>query len=199
MKSIFDLETANADFVTDYLAIGGDLSEGLETAAAEAVELAEVALITHILDVRMEAKETLWEHFPGVQYRWDGIDDAGQKVPAEWFERITDWADAAINAGGTVLTHCHMGINRGPSAGYAVLLRRGWDPVQAIDAIRTARPQAFVAYAENALDWHFTRTGATPIEKRSCRTRLAEWRLTHPMDLHRAIRNGGRRSTGLVA
>jgi hypothetical protein len=25
-------------------------------------------------------------------YRWDGIDDAGQRVPVEWFEGIVTWA-----------------------------------------------------------------------------------------------------------
>jgi len=92
-----------------------------------------------------------------------------------------------------------MGINRGPSAGFAVLLRRGWDPIDAIDAIRTARPQAFVAYAEDALEWHLTRTGVSPTDQQRIRTQLAEWRQNHPMDVRWAIRNGGRREPGLVA
>lgn len=140
---LFRFEFANANFITDYLAIGGDLSYNKHHALSEAFELAELAGISHVLDLRMEAKEDLWDRFPEIDYHWDGIDDAGQLVPAKWFERITSWADAAIEAGGTVLSHCHMGINRGPSAGFAVLLRRGWDPIDTIDAIRTARPQAF--------------------------------------------------------
>ena len=196
---LFRFEFANANSITDYLAIGGDLSYNKYHALSEAVELAELAGISHILDLRMEAKEDLWDRFPEIDYHWDGIDDAGQLVPAEWFERITSWADAAIEAGGTVLSHCHMGINRGPSAGFAVLLRRGWDPIDTIDAIRTARPQAFVAYAEDALEWHLTRTGASPTDQQRIRTQLAEWRQKHPMDVRWAIRNGGRREPGLVA
>lgn len=149
--------------------------------------------VTHVLDARIEAQERIWDAFEPIVYHWDGIDDRGQRVPGSWFERITAWADAAIEAGGVVLTHCHMGINRGPSAGYAVLLRRGWDPIDAIDAIRSARPQAHVAYAEDALDWHLARIGATPAEWAGQRDRLATWRASHAMDVRRAIRHGGHR------
>ncbi len=53
-----------------------------------------------------------------------------------------------------MLVHCHMGINRGPSMAYACLLVLGWDPIEAMTAIRTARPIAAIGYAEDALDWH---------------------------------------------
>lgn len=189
-----EFQFANADFITDYLAVGGDLDNHLELAARQAAELVDIAGITHILDVRLEAEEELWAHFAEVKYRWDGIDDAGQRVPPKWFERVTSWADRAIDDGGRVYAHCHMGINRGPSAGYAILLRRGWDPVDAIDAIRSARPQAFVAYAESALDWHFDRVGTSLVDQRTARAGLVAWRRSHPMDVSRAIRNGGRRN-----
>ncbi|MEJ7774997.1 MAG: hypothetical protein WKF72_09340 [Nocardioidaceae bacterium] len=61
---------------------------------------------------------------------------------------------ALQDPGTKVLLHCHMGINRGPSAGVAVLLATGWDPVDAFDAVRRARPIAHVAYAADALDRH---------------------------------------------
>jgi len=195
----FRFEFANATLITDYLAVGGDLSHERERRVHEALEIVDTAVVTHILDVRQEAREPMWRRFPEVEYRWDGIDDAGQAVPAEWFERVTAWANAAIDAGGTVLTHCHMGINRGPSAGFAVLLRRGWDPVAAIDAIRSARPQAHVAYAEDALEWHLARTNMTPSEQAAARSALRAWRCSHPMDVRRAIRNGGRSESGRVA
>jgi hypothetical protein len=122
------LTLANAHFVTPFLAVGGDLAFDNAIAAAQAIELVNGG-ITHVLDVRQECDDTeLWSYVPEVTYRWDGIDDAGQKVPASWFEDVTRWARDAITSGGTVLTHCHMGINRGPSVGYAVLLRLGWDP-----------------------------------------------------------------------
>jgi protein-tyrosine phosphatase len=170
------LEIANAHFVTDFLAVGGDLAYDTETAVAQAFDLVTHG-VTHVLDVRHEADdEALWELIPEVTYLWAGIDDAGQRVPAGWFERIASWAVDAIAAGGVVLTHCHMGINRGPSAGYAVLLALGWDPVEALAAIRSSRPIANVWYAEDALAWHHERTGASPEGRRHDLARLAVWR-----------------------
>jgi hypothetical protein len=81
-----------------------------------------------------------------------------------------------------------MGINRGPSAGYAVLLGLGWDPVEAIEAIRRARPIANVWYAEDALGWHHRRTCASTGRRREERAALAAWRSVNPLDVVRIIR-----------
>lgn len=183
------LDLANAHFVTEFLAVGGDLAYDNEEAAAQAIELVDTG-VTHVLDVRHECDDSeLWSYVPEVTYRWDGIDDAGQTVPVEWFDGIVDWAREAIAQGGVVLTHCHMGINRGPSAGYAILLSLGRDPVEALAAIRSARPIANIWYAEDALAWHFTRTGATPAERRETLTRVHKWRLENPLDAVRIIRS----------
>lgn len=181
------LDLANAHFVTEFLAVGGDLALDNEEAAAQAIELVDAG-ITHVLDVRHECDDSeLWSYIPEVTYRWDGIHDAGQTVPAEWFDGIVDWAMEAIARGGVVLTHCHMGINRGPSAGYAVLLGLGWDPVDALAAIRSARPIANVWYAEDALAWHFARTGTRVAERRIASTRVRKWRKENPLDVVRII------------
>lgn len=181
-------EIANAHFVTDFLAVGGDLAYDDQRAVEQALELVDKG-ITHVLDVRHEADDAeLWELVPEVTYRWDGIDDAGQRLPFEWFDGVVGWATEAIAAGGVVLTHCHMGINRGPSAGYAVLLGLGWDPVEALAAIRAARPIAHIWYAEDALDWRLDRTGATASERRSVRARVKAWRAKNSLDVVRIIR-----------
>ena len=183
-----NFEIANAHFVTDFLAVGGDLAYDPETAAAQAIDLVTHG-VTHVLDVRHEADdEAFWQLIPEVTYRWDGIDDAGQRLPLEWFDRIVGWATAAIAADGVVLTHCHMGINRGPSAGYAVLLGLGWDPVEALAAIRSARPIAHIWYAEDALAWHFDRTAASAPERRDTLARVSRWRDQNPLDVVRIIR-----------
>ena len=112
----------------------------------------------------------------------------GQRIPPEWFE---EGAGAVLEAlaepGSIVLTHCHMGVNRGPSLGFAVLLGLGWDPVAAIDAIRSARPIANVYYAEDALVWHHQRTRASAEQRRADARRLREWRRTHPLDVQHVI------------
>lgn len=182
------LERANADFVTGFLAVGGDLPRDIECAVADVVDLVRVGGVDHVLDCRIEAEEELWSCVPGIEYCWDGIDDAGQRVPGAWFERITHWSHAAIASGGVVLTHCHMGVNRGPSAGFAVLLREGWDPVDALTAIRAARPVAALGYAEDAVEWHLDRIGASPSERVETRARVRRWRSANPLSMERAIR-----------
>jgi len=181
-------EIANAHYVTDVLAVGGDLAYDVDTAAAQAMDLVAHG-VTHVLDVRHEADdEAFWQLIPEVTYRWDGIHDAGQRLPFDWFDRVVCWASRAIADGGVVLTHCHMGINRGPSAGYAVLLGLGWHPVEALTAIRSARPIANVWYAEDALEWHFDRTSASASQRRATLARVARWREENPLDVVRIIR-----------
>lgn len=183
------LTVANADFVTDRLAVGGDLDHDAALAVEQIQDL-RAAGVTHVLDVRQESNDyRIWAQLRDVSYLHAGIDDAGQRVPAVWFEEIVTWAlNALEDPDAIVLTHCHMGINRGPSAGYAVLLGLGWDPVDAIAAIRAARPIANVWYAEDALAWHHARTGASPEGRAHDLKRLRRWREENPLDVVRIIR-----------
>lgn len=186
MKELPRLSAANAHFVTDNLLIGGDLDyRSEELAAQQVVELYEAG-VTHIIDVRVEWSDEDWvtELLPGLEYFHHGVDDAGQVVPAEWFQTGVDYALAALESGGVVLTHCHMGINRGPSLGFAVLLALGWDAVDALDAIRKARAIAFVAYADDALRWHH---GRSPQLERDLR-RVRKWRRDNDLDVESVIR-----------
>ena len=91
--------------------------------------------------------------YPHIRYLNFGVDDAGQQMPDWWFDKVVEFVEEATEQGGEILIHCHMGINRGPSAAYAALLASGWHPVDAIDRIRTARSIAAVGYAEDALAW----------------------------------------------
>jgi dual specificity phosphatase 3 len=81
-----------------------------------------------------------------------------------------------------------MGVNRGPSAGYAVLLALGWDSVEALEAIRRARPIAYVAYAEDALSWHHERTGADAPTRERDLGGVRRWREQNNLDLLGVIR-----------
>lgn len=184
------LDTADAVFLTPRLLIGGDLdTRDEDLAARQLAELVEVG-VTHVVDARIEWSDEDWvaEVAPALSYLHHGMDDAGQQVPDEWFEVGVTWALEAIDQGGTVLTHCHMGINRGPSLGFAVLLAQDWDPVTALDTIRAARPIAWVAYAEDALHWHHRRRGTSPDELQRDRDRLVRWRQQNELDLAAAIR-----------
>jgi protein-tyrosine phosphatase len=184
------LDTADAVFVTSHLLVGGDLDTADEEHAAEQLRELLDAGVTHVVDARIEWSDEQWlaERAPEVGYLQHGMDDAGQRVPGEWFDVAVDWSVAAIEGGGTVLTHCHMGVNRGPSLGFAVLLEQGWDPVEALDAIRGARPIAWVAYAEDALRWHHERTGASERQREGDFLRVERWRAENQLDLAEVIR-----------
>ncbi|MGH3425129.1 MAG: dual specificity protein phosphatase family protein [Nocardioidaceae bacterium] len=191
------MDKANAHFVTPNLMVGGDLDsldEGLRLDQLR--ELVDEG-VTHIVDVRLEwsDEDLVARHAPHIAYLYHGVDDAGQTIPDGWFDVGVDFIlDALSDPDAIALAHCHMGINRGPSLGFAVLLAQGWDPIEALDAIRTARPIAFVAYAEDALAWHQRRTGVSGRQRRTDRHRLAEWRRANDLDVATVIR--GIRSRG---
>ena len=190
-----DLPTAaaaNLHFVTPQLAIGGDLNAFDDTLATRQLdEILELG-ITHVLDVRLEwdDEQTFAEHAPHVRYLHHGMDDAGQDVPPEWFDRVVGFALEAYEErpDAVVLAHCHMGINRGPSVGFAILLALGWDPVEAIAAIRRARPVANVWYAADALSWHHQRTGVDAGTAAAQHAALDAWRKENALDVVRVIR-----------
>ena len=189
-EQLLSFQHANASFVTPYLAVGGDLETVTEDVAVNQLgELGEAG-ITHVIDVRVEWNDEQWirERRADLQYLHLGIDDAGQRVPDEWFDQGVRFALEGIESGGVVLAHCHMGINRGPSMGFAILLALGWDAVEALDAIHAARPIAFIAYAEDALRW---RHGEGTPELKEDLGRLRRWRDAHDLrlrDVMRAVR-----------
>ncbi len=192
MTTLPRAQFANLSFVTPQLAVGGDLdSYDRPRALMQLGELVHLG-ITHVVDVRSEWSDAeLFVHSaPEVRYLSHGMDDAGQRVPPEWFEHAVTWVEAAWaqDPDAVVLAHCHMGINRGPSLGFAILLAQGWDPVEAIAAIRAARPQANVWYAADALDWHHARTGVSGTLAAEQSAALAAWREANPLDVVRIIR-----------
>jgi dual specificity phosphatase 3 len=186
-EQLLSFQHANASFVTPYLAVGGDLDTSADdVAVGQLAELGDAG-ITHVVDVRVEWSDEEWvrERRADLDYLHLGIDDAGQRVPDEWFDEGVRFALEAVEAGGIVLAHCHMGINRGPSMGFAVLLALGWDAVEALEAIHAARPIAFIAYAEDALRWHHGQDAAA-LERDL--GRLRRWRDDHGLRLDEVLR-----------
>ena len=146
MTTLPRAQLANCSFVTPTLAVGGDVAiDDDRLALLQLAELVHLG-ITHVVDVRSEWSdaELFLHHAPEVRYLHHGMDDAGQRVRPEWFEHAVSWVEAAWerHEHAVVLTHCHMGINRGPSLGFAILLSLGWDPVDAIarSALPALRP-----------------------------------------------------------
>lgn len=158
---------ADLNWVTADLAVGGDLDYDDSVALAQVNDIINAG-ITHVVDLRMEDDDTeIWKA-ADIAYISVGTTDAdGHVVPAQVFDKGVRFARFAVRDGGKVLAHCHMGINRGPSMGFAILLDRGYSPIEAFDMIRAARPQAFVAYAQDALAAHAARQrrkGASPVD-----------------------------------
>lgn len=144
----------------------------------ELLEGSKRAGISHILDTRVDwsDEELAADPAPGIVYGWFGADDAGLPQPDEWLDSGIEFALEAPQAPDSMLLiHCHLGISRGPSMTYRVLLEYGWDPIDALDAIRESRPIADIGYARDALD-HFDRKhNATDKTQVHDRSRVESW------------------------
>jgi hypothetical protein len=163
--------------LADRLWTGGGLP-GRTDAATSVIGVWRSVGIHAVVDTRAEwsDEELVAAVAPEIAYINPGVVDGGQPMRDAWFETITAFASQHLSNGVGVLVHCHSGINRGPSAAFAVLLSVGWDPVEAIELIRTRRPIATVSYAEGALDWWLRSSGVIAAEHAATRGRFDQWR-----------------------
>jgi 8-oxo-dGTP pyrophosphatase MutT (NUDIX family) len=144
----------NITQVTEQLWTGGD--RGWTSMATYVAQL-EAAGITSIIDCRPHGQPDqayVQRHAPQVGYLLQGQPDNGQTMPDDWFADGVDFALHAMrDPAAKVLAHCQLGINRGPSMAYAILLAAGMTPNDALATIKAARPIARVAYADDATAW----------------------------------------------
>ena len=184
---------ANISEVTDGVWTGGDLPLHLGSAAMLAdLEDIRAAGITHIIDNRVECSDErlVRAAAPELTYVWNGQDDAGQAMPDRWFDTGVSAALGALAEPGTkVLAHCHMGINRGPTMAFAILLATGMAPVRALSANRAARPIAAISYSFDALDWWHRVSGTRRSVAQREQGALARWHERHPLDVVRIVRS----------
>ncbi|MFZ1411298.1 MAG: dual specificity protein phosphatase, partial [Micropruina sp.] len=184
------LNLANAHFVTGRVAFGGDLSPLFGVAKRQLQEMADAG-ITHIADLRQEWSDEplvgVWQ--PRMRYLHHPVRDAGQVIPGHWFTELNNWVSRALeDPAAKVLVHCHMGVNRAPSAAFALLLAQGWTVKEALTALRAARPVAVIDYASDALAWHLERQEAGPRERGTARRALTVWRQANRLDPGQVIR-----------
>ena len=135
------------DFVTPHIATGGAIWNEVD---AQAVLDAGV---THVVTVARELEDDVRQLLAGrVVHLANGTWDDGTPKRTAWFGRSIDFALAALasNPEARVLLHCGSGVNRGPSAAYAVLRALGHDAQEACDLITAARPFAGIIYANDA-------------------------------------------------
>ena len=139
--------------VTDWLVISGDLPVDREEAVRKLNEWIEAG-VTDIVDVRGEwtDEKLVKELAPHIRYHYLGTHDDGTSQDQAWFdEGLAALHHALEHENAVVMVHCHMGVNRGPSMALAYLIDQGWNPLDALDAIRKARPIAGIIYAEDAI------------------------------------------------
>lgn len=165
--------------------VSGDLPSGRVDFQAKLDEWRRHG-ITHIVDAREEwsDEQRVAEREPDITYHWVGTHDDGSGQPDEWFAAGVEAAlEAMGDPSAKVMIHCHMGVNRGPSMAFAVLLAMGWSPVDAAAAIREARPIAAILYADSALDWWQRTSGMSRSQASQQRAELAEWMRTNLVDV----------------
>lgn len=179
-------------FPVENVALCGDLDTTSNDAAARQLREWTSAGITDIVDARGEwsDKSLVARLAPDVAYHWVGTDDFGRGQSDDWFDTGVAAAMEALNdPARKIVVHCHMGVNRGPSMTYAILLSLGHSPVEALHLIRTARPIAAIIYAHDALRWWHRRTGADTAQRSSDRRAVEEWFEANPSDVDWIISN----------
>ncbi|MCR8526619.1 hypothetical protein WB334_26650, partial [Escherichia coli] len=77
---------ANVAVVADRLLVGGDVDLLDPGRAQRQVEELLERGVTHVVDLRLEWNDAALWRGTGVHYLHLPIDDAGQRVPPEWFE-----------------------------------------------------------------------------------------------------------------
>lgn len=156
--------------VNDWLLVGADLDiahhiTGMEP--DEAIAHLRDLGVTHVLDARCEWSDAdLWVEagLPALNYAHLPIVDSYSHMPDEaWFCGVEAFvADFLVsrNEGDKMYVHCHMGVNRGPSAAMLALLTADADlhPWDAFLAIRGARSIAGLVYAQPVGIRHLARS-----------------------------------------
>ncbi|MFM7069016.1 MAG: dual specificity protein phosphatase family protein [Actinomycetes bacterium] len=182
-------EVLQSDGTPSMVLISGDLHHERRIAVAQLVDWVEAG-VCGIVDCRGEySDESLVAHeFPQLTYIYVGVDDDGGTQSDEWFDAGVDAALEIINRSERVMVHCHMGINRGPSMAFAILLARGMGVSEALTAILNARPIVGIIYAESAIEWFGRRNDWTLDQVADAQAELAAWREQHGINRDHVVR-----------
>jgi dual specificity phosphatase 3 len=176
--------------ITEWLVLSGDLHP-LRPRAEAQVEAWRTAGLTAVIDTREEWTDEalVAEIAPELRYWHLGTEDDGRRKNDAWFDAgVEAYRQALTTPCARLLVHCHMGINRGPSMGYRLLLEAGESPIAALQKIRRARPIAAVAYAGDALNhFHRSSNASARVRERDL-ARLRDWMAANGIDLDSLLR-----------
>lgn len=182
-------------WATPQVAVSGDLPYDDASASAQLAGWI-AAGVTDILDVRVECNDEhrVARRAPDVGYHWLGVDDEGDRRDPRWFERIVEiGAPILADDSRKLVVHCHMGVNRGPSAAFTLLYATGMPARDALDRIRAARPIASMMYSLDAVEWMAVRDGLDTETAVRTYEDVIEWHRENPLDLGYCIRHIGDR------
>jgi protein-tyrosine phosphatase len=126
---------ADFNFVTERIAVGAQL------ASAGDVDQIVASGITHVCDLRAEYDDTLLNDRRVVVLWVPEADDGAPRPIDQVLNEILFGMVALSQTKNKILYHCAAGVNRGPTACYALLRAFGIAQQTAISMIRTARPQ----------------------------------------------------------
>ena len=130
------------------------LFTGAGISTAQDVDQLVAAGITHIIDARddFDDESMVMSSHPFVYYTWNPTpDDGHHPKPSEWFGKAVAVAMSSMVWSRTkVFAHCAAGVNRGPSLAYAILRAMGLSKDEAYNMIKAKRPQAGIAYRDDA-------------------------------------------------
>ena len=179
-------------WVTEQLAVSGDLPAARDRALLQ-LSTWEDEGITDVIDVRGECDDTRFiESNSSIRSHWFGVDDNGGRRDDRWFQALVQVGQRLLSdPDRRVLVHCHMGVNRGPSALYAILLAAGWDHLEALRAIRDARPIAGIIYAGDAARWHGQQQGLDKDKVATIVDEVENWLTRNALDIPYVIRSIG--------
>ncbi len=126
----------NFSQITDCLFIG-------DTPHVEDYELLRELGVRLVINMRLEKKPVVDLHYPPLKFLWlPTVDTPGLVIPIRFLMRGVKAALETIQAGGKVYVHCQRGRHRGPAMGASILIALGYDPDEAIELIKTQRPDA---------------------------------------------------------
>jgi hypothetical protein len=132
--------------VTHRLATGGGIADDLDVGTLLA------AGVNFVIDCRSEFDdaELLAQH-PQIAYLFCGTEDDGKIKPPEWFAKGIDFGLAQLtHPRRRGYIHSALGVNRGPSMLYAVLIAFGINFSEALEMVLSGRPEARLDYAHDA-------------------------------------------------
>ncbi|GAA5053584.1 hypothetical protein GCM10023208_15690 [Erythrobacter westpacificensis] len=131
-----------------------DRDLGLDIAAIADWNAAAVVTLIEDHELRSLAVENLGEAVRSAHMSWYHLPIPDVSPPGASFE--AEWSSAGaelrriLGAGFNVLVHCKGGLGRAGTIASRLLVELGWDPDQAIEAVRAARPGAIETSAQAA-------------------------------------------------